>query len=214
MHNQKLNQARRRTTLVQFTCTTELRKALELSGINPSTYGVAFNGESAGLDLFNAGPEIVVPPVIYLKQSTYMEYSHDITEFALDDVPGSLLTLIPTGLKIAVPPYHGGFIFQRGSIRKTPLIHRAGVVDSGFTAEVFISVLNLSTRPFVIPKHAKTVFQLVCMPVISQYCYIDPETYQSTTRLALRKDACLGSTNMPVEPELAVVPGDISTLVM
>ncbi len=174
--------------MIQFSITDSLRQALEIAGIAPSEYRPAYGGESVGLDLYNAGPDLQVYPVYYIKQGRL--------DIELDNFETAFMSIIPTGVKVALPPNHTALVLQRGSVRKTPLIHRAGVVDPGYTDEIFVPVLNFSNQPYVIKQGQKLPFQIVCMPVISQFCFIEPDVYNTTTRHALRKDACFGSSDV------------------
>lgn len=155
--------------LIQFTITPQLKEALDFNHIDILKYKPAYNGESVGLDLFNAGEALVI-------------------------LPGET-QLIPTGLKVALPPNTVGLILQRGKAIKTPLIHKAGVIDPGWTEASFVAALNHGNIPYEIPAFSKLPFQLVVMPCYTQFAYIDTDTYETTTRHAKRKDACIGSTD-------------------
>jgi len=169
--------------MIQFTATPDLLIALDKAGILPSDYKPAYGGESIGLDLYYAGSKPIVVPT-----------SHTGTQYTSP-------LKIPTGLKVALPPGHGGFIYQRGSIVRTPLIHRAGVIDPGFTKEIVIPIINLDPYAvYEIQPYSKLPFQLVVMPVKTNFCFIDVDTYEQTTHHAQRKEACFGSTDMVAAP--------------
>jgi dUTPase len=187
--------------LIQFTITDELRKALNTAKLDPADYKPAYGGESVGLDLYNAGPDLSI-------ESVYKLCGADILWLGLSD--GAFTTIIPTGVKVALPPYHTALVLQRGSVRKTPLIHRAGVVDPGYTDEIFVPVLNFSTESYLIKSGQKLPFQIVCMPVVSQYCFIEPSVYDDTTRHAIRKDASFGSSDVvkPVKKAKLTEPSE------
>ena len=87
---------------------------LHAHGIEALSYKPAYDGESAGLDLYNAGPEIKI-----FGRNKWVAF-------------GEEPTLVPTGVKIALPSNTVGLIKERGSIVKTGLFIRAGVIDPGY----------------------------------------------------------------------------------
>ena len=174
--------------MINYTMTERLQTALQSHNITPDKYRPAY-GESAGLDLFCASETAIDIPPSHWTLEDFARTSYDHTEW------NAWKTLIPTGLKIALPKDRVGLICQRGSIIKTPLIHRAGVVDSGFTAEIFIAVLNLSNEIYTLQPNQKLPFQLVVTSVDTQYCYVDEDAYQQLTRHSLRQTAALGSSD-------------------
>ncbi len=175
--------------MVSFTATERLREALRYNNITPENYKPAY-GESAGLDLFYTGDhEININPVVpfgVFKETllTYWKGAED-----------KWLTKISTGLKIALPSDRVGLILQRGSVIKTPLIHRAGVIDCGYTGEIFIPVINLSDEVFTIQPNQKLPFQLVVTSVDTQYCYVEHDAYDQLTRHSVRKTGAVGSSD-------------------
>ena len=105
---------------------TELgAKVLHAHGIESDSYKPAYDGESVGLDLYNAGPEVVIP---------------GRNKWTVFDEPA---IFIPTGIKLALPKNTVGLIKERGSVTKSGLFVRAGVIDPGYTDEVFINFVNL-----------------------------------------------------------------------
>lgn len=151
--------------IVPFTVTDRFK---ELCPIDPKDYGPAYDGTSVGLDLYS------------MKTWTILPNDH--------------FTLIPTGVKVALPRNTQGLILERGSIRKTPLKVRAGVIDPDYTGEIFINCVNLSSEPWKISEGEKLPFQLVCTPVLPTK-FITEKEYQALTENSLRQDACLGSSN-------------------
>ncbi len=165
---------------VCFTITPALEEILRRNNIEPKDYKPAYGGESVGLDLYYAGS---VPATV--------------------ETTGS--TKLATGLKIALPRNFVGMIFQRGSITKTELDHRAGVVDPGYTGEIFIGS-HLITESWkdrtgegtlTIHPGEKLPFQLVVLPCHTDYLFIpeNSEVWRACVDRSTRKEACLGSTN-------------------
>lgn len=155
---------------IRFTITDKLREILYKNGISPENYKPAYNGESVGLDLY---------------QTTE---SHELP------IRGRK---IATGVKIALPLNYMGLILQRGSILKTQESHRAGVIDPGYTGEIFIGSHTLSDLAYseYIGYGKKLPYQLVVIPVVTNFTYVDPTVYAEITSDSKRGEACLGSTN-------------------
>lgn len=173
--------------------------------------------ESAGFDLYNAGP-------------------------ALDFDSGRKL-LIPTGVSICLQPDEVALIFQRGSAHKSPLFHKAGVVDYGYTGEIFVSSVNLEeglykddereeinsiidlleidtdTDPysdrryyfinvpkripsnfpgFKIEQGAKLPFQLIVVKCNNKFGEVSDEEWESYCQASVRKDRKLGSSDKSI----------------
>jgi dUTPase len=159
-----------------------LHKVLSTHNISPQDYKPAYNGESIGLDLYNAGPQIRLPP---------------LTVFNKYLVPK---ILIPTGLHIALQPNTVGLIMERGSITKTTLTRRAGVIDPGYTDEIFVNMVNIAPAAdgmdYIIDSGQKLPVQLIVVPAITQF---NPTTklnqYRALTRAAKRQHGQRGSSD-------------------
>ena len=106
--------------MINFYCNHDLKNTLQANEVE--SYAPAYGGESAGLDLYNSGPSITIKPV------SDFSYQNKI--------------LIPTGLRIIVPEGYVALIQERGSITKTPLKVRAGVIDRGYTGEIFVNAVK------------------------------------------------------------------------
>lgn len=77
--------------------------------------------------------------------------------------------LMPTGLHLAVPPNYVALIRERGSVTKTTLAVRAGVVDAGYTGEIFVGITNVGPLDWLIPAGAKSPFQILVVPVLNEF---------------------------------------------
>lgn len=150
----------------------DLILTLEKNNIKPSDYKPAYNGESVGLDLYNASTEAIKAG-----------------------------GLIPTGLRICLPNNYGGFLFERGAVTKTPYKLRAGVIDPGYTGEIFVNLVDVmggSTIWETIPPQSKLPVQLVIMPVVThQLHFVEKEIYDdicSSLKLS-RKENKIGSSD-------------------
>ena len=168
-----------------------LKNTLQTNDIKFKDYMPAYGGESVGLDLFYTGTEkLIVLPVI-----TYTPNMHP-EAILFEENKARTKTLIPTGLHIALPKGYGAFIMERGSITKTPLKVRAGVIDPGYTGEIFVNIVNLSQEKWIVEPQSKTPFQLVVMPVETMYQILDTEAdYLEATQAAKRKEGMVGSSD-------------------
>ena len=86
-------------------------------------------------------------------------------------------------------------IQERGSITKTPLKVRAGVIDPSYTGEVFVNCVNLSTKPWEIPQASKLPFQLVIVRASTNFKHVSPEEYSELTQSSTRKHGMIGSSD-------------------
>lgn len=143
---------------------------LVLSERGVEDYQPAYDGESACLDLYHAGgSDLVVSP--------------------------GETVLIDTGVKIALPHYSVALILERGSITKTPLAVRAGVIDPGYTGPVFAAAINLGDQPWKIPHGEKLPFQLLAMSGVLGYKVINADHFNELTGRAIRRDGQIGSSD-------------------
>ena len=152
-----------------------LKFALEVNKINLKDYVPAYNGESAGLDLFNAGNQVTILP-----QS---------------DVPKNNKLLIGTGLKMRVPKGYVALVKERGSITKTPLKVRAGVVDSGYTGEVFVNLINTGSESYTLDSNIKLPVQIIVVKCDNKFNVVNEEEYNNTTISSKRKEGKVGSSD-------------------
>ncbi len=168
------------TQPIPFTITQELVDILKSYSVDPQDYKPAYGGESAGLDLYNVGPDIQIPSNLG---------GSNISD---DDI---WKTFIPTGVKIALPRNSVALLQERGSITKTPFILRAGVIDPGYTGEIFVNMVNISPTHMLIKSGDKLPVQLVVTPFFSGFELINGETYSQMTQSAYRNNASLGSSD-------------------
>jgi dUTPase len=159
-------------------CLTETAQIiLQRLGLDPHTYGTAYKGESAGLDLYNMGQSIV------------LEGRHKWTAFGEDPVS------ISTGVRINIPMNCVGLIKERSSITQTGLMVRAGVIDPGYTGEVFVNLVNIGEKETKIETGAKMPFQLIVLPCHNIFKSVDYSDYMTSMEQFERGNRSLGSTN-------------------
>ena len=152
-----------------------LKFALEVNKININSYVPAYNGESAGLDLFNAGSKVTILPQTVS--------------------PKNKKLLIGTGLKMRVPKGYVALIQERGSITKTPLKVRAGVIDSGYTGEIFVNLINTGYEEYTLDSNTKLPVQIVVVKCDNEFNVVSEEEYNNTTISSQRKEGKVGSSD-------------------
>lgn len=81
--------------------------------------------------------------------------------------PGDRAT-VPTGLAVAIPEGHGGFVLPRSGLAARngiTIVNAPGLIDSGYRGEVQVVLLNTDqTTPFVVEPGMR-IAQLVVLPV-------------------------------------------------
>ena len=159
-------------------CLTEIAQVIfQRIGEDPHTYGAAYNGESAGLDLYNMGPEII------------LQSRHKWTAYGEEHVA------IPTGVRINIPMHCVGLIKDRSSIGKTGLMTRAGVIDPGYTGEVFVNLVNIGEKETKIETGAKLPVQLIVLPCFNIFKPVNFSEYMKSMEQLERGNRSMGSSN-------------------
>jgi dUTPase len=169
-----------------------LAATLDKNGISPENYSPAYGGESAGLDLFYTGTEPIVVKPSGIQAWTDFD---NILDTSCLEVGRLHKLLIPTGLHVALPVDRVALIQERSSVSKTPLKLRAGVIDAGYTGEIFCNCVNVSARDFVIQPHEKLPFQLLILPVFNKFQPIPAEDWDAYVKDAARRNGALGSSD-------------------
>lgn len=133
---------------------------------NIKKYESAYSGESAGLDLYATDDRTVWPAIGWSNNE------------------GPLL--IPTGIYLQLQPNEVGLIVERGSVVKTPVKVRAGIIDAGFSGEVFVNCVNLNSSPYQIRAGQKLPFQLIVVPFIKPHInFVSSERLETITQIYL-----------------------------
>ena len=157
--------------MIKIYCNEKLDEVLDDNDVED--YVPAYGGESAGLDLYNSGENISVMP-------------------SSSDPKG---VMISTGLHVFTPKGYVSLIKERGSITKTPLKYRAGVVDEGYTGEIFVNLVNISNEEYIIKKGQKPPVQIIVVKCDNQYSEIDEDEYLNLSQLSQRKSGKVGSSD-------------------
>ena len=157
--------------MIKIYCNERLDEVLDDNDVED--YVPAYGGESAGLDLYNSGENITVMP-------TY------------SDTKG---VMISTGLHVFTPKGYVSLIKERGSITKTPLKYRAGVVDEGYTGEIFVNLINISNEEYIIKRGQKLPVQIIVVKCDNEYSEIDEDEYLSLSKFSKRNTGKVGSSD-------------------
>ena len=161
--------------MINIFCNDSLTKVLEDN--NVQEYTPAYGGESAGIDLYNTGDDVIIKPIT--------EFNSEKKNF----------TLINTGVHLLVPKGYVALVKERGSIVKNTLKVRAGVIDSGYTGEVFVNLVNLSNEDKIISYGEKLPVQIVVVKCDNHFAVIDSEEYLKLSGRSLRKEGKVGSSD-------------------
>ncbi len=138
----------------------------------------AYSGESVGLDLYNAGPDIY-----YSKETP-------------------LKLLIPTGLRVRIPPGYVGLIMGRSSITKRNLTQRAGVIDPGYTGEVKVNAVMVNSELEILRAGDKLPFQLIVVSADSIFCEVNDDQYNELMQESKRAEGGFGSSDIEPSQEI------------
>ncbi len=161
--------------MIKIFCNDKLKSTLKDNNI--TEYTPAYMGESVGLDLYNSSDDIIIPAIEENKSNS--QYP----------------VLISTGLHVIVPKGYVALVKERGSVVKTTFKVRAGVIDPGYTGEVFVNLINVSNKDQKIISGKKLPVQLVVVKCDNHFEEITEEEYLNLTLKDLRKSGQIGSSD-------------------
>lgn len=76
--------------------------------------------------------------------------------------------LVPTGISIAVPDGHGGFVLPRSGMAAKhgiSIVNAPGLIDSGYRGEIKVALVNTDPSATYAVSRGDRIAQLVIMPV-------------------------------------------------
>ena len=82
-------------------------------------------------------------------------------------VPGEIC-LVPTGLKLAIPPGYEGQVRPRSGLavkKGLTLVNAPGTIDADYRGEVKVALINLGREPVTIVR-GERIAQLIIAPVV------------------------------------------------
>ena len=165
--------------MIKIYCNDNLKDVLDDNDVEE--YVPAYGGESAGLDLYNAGDDVTM----------MVAYGH-FGPGTSSNIKGGMIS---TGLHVFTPRGYVTLVKERGSITKTPLKYRAGVVDEGYTGEIFVNLVNIGNEEYTIESGQKLPVQIVVVKCDNEYSEMSEEEYLTLSRLSKRKEGKVGSSD-------------------
>jgi dUTP pyrophosphatase len=84
--------------------------------------------------------------------------------------PGGGRAMVGTGLSIAIPEGHGGFVLPRSGLASkhgVTCINAPGLIDAGYRGEVRVAMVNLDPSHEYVVHRGDRIAQLVVLPVSS-----------------------------------------------
>jgi dUTP pyrophosphatase len=106
-------------------------------------------------------PEAVVPERAYAGDAGLDLSSCKRLELA----PGER-ALVPTGLAVAIPDGHAGFVQPRSGLAAKhgiTIVNTPGLIDSGYRGEVQVALLNTDARETFVVEQGMRIAQLVVL---------------------------------------------------
>ncbi len=76
--------------------------------------------------------------------------------------------LVPTGLAVAIPEGHAGFVQPRSGLAARhgiSIVNTPGLVDSGYRGELLVNLVNTDPREAFVVEPGMRIAQLVVVPV-------------------------------------------------
>lgn len=81
--------------------------------------------------------------------------------------------LVPTGLAVAIPDGHAGFVQPRSGLAAKhgiSIVNTPGLIDSGYRGELLVTLLNTDRTEAFVVEPGMRIAQLVVVPIAS----VDP----------------------------------------
>jgi dUTP pyrophosphatase len=106
-------------------------------------------------------PEAVVPERAYAGDAGMDLSSCERIELA----PGER-ALVPTGLAVAIPDGHAGFVQPRSGLAAKhgiTIVNTPGLIDSGYRGELQVALLNTDARESFVVEEGMRIAQLVVL---------------------------------------------------
>ena len=106
-------------------------------------------------------PEAVVPERAYAGDAGMDLSSCERIELA----PGER-ALVPTGLAVAIPDGHAGFVQPRSGLAAQhgiTIVNTPGLIDSGYRGELQVALLNTDARETFVVEEGMRIAQLVVL---------------------------------------------------
>jgi dUTP pyrophosphatase len=92
----------------------------------------------------------------------------DLAACARHELPPGERAVVPTGIAVAIPPGHAGFVQPRSGLAAKhgiTIVNTPGLVDSGYRGEVNVVLLNTDAAKTFVVEPGMRIAQLVVLPV-------------------------------------------------
>jgi dUTP pyrophosphatase len=92
----------------------------------------------------------------------------DLAACARHELPPGGRVVVPTGIAVAIPPGHAGFVQPRSGLAARhgiTIVNTPGLVDSGYRGEVNVVLLNTDPVETFVVEPGMRIAQLVVLPV-------------------------------------------------
>ena len=90
---------------------------------------------------------------------------------------------MPTGLAVAIPDGHAGFVQPRSGLAARhgiTVVNSPGLIDSGYRGELQVLLINLGREPFTIASGDR-IAQLVVLPIVRANLQV-VDTFEESAR--------------------------------
>jgi dUTP pyrophosphatase len=92
----------------------------------------------------------------------------DLAACGRHELPPGERAVVPTGVAVAIPPGHAGFVQPRSGLAARhgiTIVNTPGLVDSGYRGEVNVVLLNTDPKESFVVEPGMRIAQLVVVPV-------------------------------------------------
>jgi dUTP pyrophosphatase len=92
----------------------------------------------------------------------------DLAACTRHELPPGGRAVVPTGIAVAIPPGHAGFVQPRSGLAARhgiTIVNTPGLVDSGYRGEVNVVLLNTDPAETFVVEPGMRIAQLVVVPV-------------------------------------------------
>lgn len=108
-------------------------------------------------------PDAVVPSRAYAGDAGL-----DLAACERVELPPGERAIVPTGLAVAIPDGHAGFVLRRSGLAANngvTVLNAPGLIDSGYRGEVLVILLNTDRSETFVVEPGTRVAQLVVLPI-------------------------------------------------
>ena len=92
----------------------------------------------------------------------------DLAACARHELPPGERAVVPTGIAVAIPPGHAGFVQPRSGLAAKhgiTIVNTPGLVDPGYRGEVNVVLLNTDPAKTFVVEPGMRIAQLVVLPI-------------------------------------------------